>query len=173
MGEREDQFSEKSTHEFVSFTAANQSFCLDIMAIREIRRWSPVTILPHSPSAVLGVMNLRGAVIPIFDLAEGFGLGQTRHNARYVIIVANTGTQTVGLLVQSVSEILSVTEDQIQTTPDISSETTRQSIPEVISLESGMTRVDDLKFVARTVTEVAACRTRSPTHSNSRMKTLR
>ncbi len=156
MADQDDQLSQKSTHEFVTFTAANQSFCLDIMAIREIRRWSPVTILPHSPTAVLGVMNLRGAVIPIFDLAEGFGLGQTQHNERNVIIVANTGTQTVGLLVQSVSEILSVTEDQIQTTPDISSESTRQSIPEVISLDNGMTRVVDLRFVARTVSEVAA-----------------
>ncbi len=156
MSDQDEQFTEKSTCEFVTFTAANQSFCLDIMKIREIRRWAPVTILPHSPAEVLGVMNLRGAVIPIFDLAAGFGLGPTPHNDRNVIIVANNGTQTVGLLVQSVSEILSVSEDQIQSTPDVNSESTRQSIPEVISLENGMTRVVDLQFIARAVSQVAA-----------------
>ncbi|MEM8537769.1 MAG: chemotaxis protein CheW, partial [Pseudomonadota bacterium] len=53
--------------EYVTLVAGGQNFCIEIMQIREIRRWSPVTILPHSPSYVLGVMNLRGAVIQIID----------------------------------------------------------------------------------------------------------
>ena len=65
---------ESAAIEFVSFVAGGQSFCIDIMQIRELRRWSPVTSIPHSPSHVLGVMNLRGAVIPIYDLAAKLGL---------------------------------------------------------------------------------------------------
>ena len=77
----------KSEVEFVTFSAGNQSFSLEITQVREIRRWSPVTAIPHAPIEVLGVMNLRGSVIPIYDLAARFGLGQTPENPRNVIVV--------------------------------------------------------------------------------------
>ena len=137
----------KSEVEFVTFSAGEQSFSIEITQVREIRRWSPVTALPHAPQEVLGVMNLRGSVIPIYDLAARFGLGQTPENPRNVIVVAMHGGQTVGLLVEAVSEILSVPRDQIQETPDIRSEMARQSITGVIPIESGMTRVIDLGAV--------------------------
>ena len=137
----------KSEVEFVTFSAGEQSFSIEITQVREIRRWSPVTALPHAPQEVLGVMNLRGSVIPIYDLAARFGLGQTPENPRNVIVVAMHGGQTVGLLVEAVSEILSVAREQIQETPDIRSEMARQSITGVIPMESGMTRVIDLGAV--------------------------
>ena len=137
----------KSEVEFVTFSAGDQSFSIEITQVREIRRWSPVTALPHAPNEVLGVMNLRGSVIPIYDLAARFGLGQTPENPRNVIVVAMHGGQTVGLLVEAVSEILSVSRDQIQETPDIRSEMARQSITGVIPIETGMTRVIDLGAV--------------------------
>ena len=137
----------KSEVEFVTFSAGEQSFSIEITQVREIRRWSPVTALPHAPQEVLGVMNLRGSVIPIYDLAARFGLGQTKENPRNVIVVAMHGAQTVGLLVEAVSEILSVSRDQIQETPEIRSEMARQSITGVIQIENGMTRVIDLGAV--------------------------
>lgn len=133
--------------EFVTFFAGGQSFSLDIAHVREIRRWTAVTPLPHAPQEVLGVMNLRGSVIPIYDLAARFGLGATPENPRNVVVVAMIGRQTVGLLVEAVSEILSVDRAQIQDTPDIRSDSTRQSIIGVIPLEDGMTRVIDLAAV--------------------------
>ncbi len=137
----------KSEVEFVTFSAGEQSFSIEITQVREIRRWSPVTALPHAPHEVLGVMNLRGSVIPIYDLAARFGLGQTPENPRNVIVVAMHGGQTVGLLVEAVSEILSVSREKIQETPDIRSEVARQSITGVIPIETGMTRVIDLGAV--------------------------
>lgn len=137
----------KSEVEFVTFSAGEQSFSIEITQVREIRRWSAVTALPHAPHEVLGVMNLRGSVIPIYDLAARFGLGKTKENPRNVIVVAMHGGQTVGLLVEAVSEILSVSRDQIQETPDIRSEMARQSITGVIPIENGMTRVIDLGAV--------------------------
>ena len=74
--------SVKSEVEFVTFSAGDQSFSIEITQVREIRRWSPVTALPHAPNEVLGVMNLRGSVIPIYDLAARFGLGQTSQWSR-------------------------------------------------------------------------------------------
>lgn len=137
----------KSEVEFVTFSAGNQSFSLEITQVREIRRWSPVTAIPHAPIEVLGVMNLRGSVIPIYDLAARFGLGATAENPRNVIVVAMHGNQTVGLLVEAVSEILSVSRDMIQDTPDIRSDVARQSITGVIPINEGMTRVIDLGAV--------------------------
>lgn len=137
----------KSDVEFVTFSAGDQSFSLEITQVREIRRWSPVTALPHAPQEVLGVMNLRGSVIPIYDLAARFGLGPTKENPRNVIVVAMDGNQTVGLLVEAVSEILSVSRDKIQNTPDIRSDLARQSIIGVITIDDGMTRVIDLDAV--------------------------
>ncbi|ETA52136.1 chemotaxis protein CheW [Ponticoccus alexandrii] len=136
-----------SQFEFITFSAGGQNFCLEITQIREIRRWTPVTALPHTPRDVLGVMNLRGAVIPIFDLAARFGLGATPANERNVVIVAAVGGTTIGLLVESVSEILSVEKAAIQETPDIKSESTRHSILGMISVDETMVRVVNLDSV--------------------------
>jgi purine-binding chemotaxis protein CheW len=133
--------------QFVTFYTGGQSFSIDITQVREIRRWSAVTPLPHSPSEVLGVMNLRGAVIPIFDLAVHFGLDRTPENPRNVIVIAAHEAQTVGLLVESVSEILSVTRDEIQETPDLRNESAKQSVTGLIPVDAGMTRVIDLTEV--------------------------
>ncbi|GAA4218899.1 purine-binding chemotaxis protein CheW [Sagittula sp. NFXS13] len=133
--------------EFITFSAGGQNYCLEITQIREIRRWTPVTALPHTPADVLGVMNLRGAVIPIFDLAARFGLGATPANERNVVIVAAMDGTTIGLLVESVSEILSVEKSAIQETPDIKSEATRHSILGMISVDDTMVRVVNLEAV--------------------------
>jgi purine-binding chemotaxis protein CheW len=133
--------------EFVTFFTGGQSFSIDIRQVREIRRWSAVTPLPHAPAEVLGVMNLRGSVIPIFDLAVRFGLDRTPDNARNVVVIAAYDSQTVGLLVESVSEILSVPRDRIQETPDLRCDNSRQSIIGVIPVDDGMTRIIDLGAV--------------------------
>ncbi len=139
-----------SIAEFVTFFAGGQSFSIDITDVREIRRWSPVTPLPHAPPEVLGVMNLRGSVIPIYDLAARFGLTPTLENPRNVIVVAMHDSQVLGLLVEAVSEILSVPRHQIQETPDMRSDSARQSVTGVITVGEGMTRVIDLGAVVQT-----------------------
>ncbi len=133
--------------EFITFSAGGQSFCLEIMRIREIRRWTPVTQLPHTPPDVLGVMNLRGAVIPIFDLAARFDLGKTAENERNVVIVASVGSNIIGLLVEAVSEILSVSTGEIQNTPDLKSDATQNCIQGVISIDDHLVRVINLDAV--------------------------
>lgn len=148
--------TERSDIEFVTFFAGGQSFSLDITHVREIRRWTAVTPLPHAPREVLGVMNLRGSVIPIYDLSARFGLGSTPENPRNVVVVAMIDNQTVGLLVEAVSEILSVQRSQIQDTPDVRSDSARQSITGVIPIDEGMTRVIDLAAVIQSKGRQAA-----------------
>ncbi|TCM85056.1 chemotaxis protein CheW [Rhodovulum steppense] len=138
---RPQQWSEDDVLEFVTLKAGGQSYCIEITQIREIRRWSPVTALPQAESAVLGVMNLRGAVIPIVDLAARLGLGKCDASPRHVIMVVAVGDKTVGLLVDSVSEILSVSGDQICEAPAMGRGDVPSSILGLISIEEGMSRI--------------------------------
>lgn len=127
--------------EFITFSSGGESFCLEITQIREIRRWKSVTIMPHTPDDVLGVMNLRGSVIPIFDLSAWFGLGPTKENERNVVIIASVSGYTFGMLVETVSEILSAKKADIQETPDVKSDAAKDTLQGVISVDDTMVRV--------------------------------
>ncbi len=131
--------------EFVSLSAGNQSFCIEITQIREIRRWSPVTALPYAEDAVLGVMNLRGAVIPIVDLGAKLELGTTEPTARKVVIVVSVNDRTIGLLVDSVFEILTVTGDMVRETPTIGGGEQTQCILGLVSVDDHISRILDLE----------------------------
>jgi len=133
--------------EFVTFSVSDQIFCLEIQQINEIRRWAHVTVLPHSPEDVLGVMNLRGAVIPIYDLATSLNLGKTEQGERSVVIVTSVEGSLIGLLVDSVSEIISITRDEIQDTPDVASNATRECIEGILSVDEKMARIVNLKSI--------------------------
>ncbi|SFP67748.1 chemotaxis protein CheW [Tranquillimonas alkanivorans] len=137
-----------STHrEFVAFRTAQQDFCVDIISIREIRGWTSTTSLPHAPSYVRGVINLRGSVVPIVDLAARLGLGALDDSERNVIVIAIIGNQVVGLLVEAVFDILTVAEESIQGTPAIASESARDYVKGIITEDDRMIRRIDLERI--------------------------
>src|SRR3954471_15021690 len=124
--------------ELISFRIGAQEFCVDIMAVREIRGWTAATALPQSPSFVRGVINLRGAVLPIVDLAARLGFEGSEVSDRHVIIVAQIGEQIVGLLVDAVSDILSVTHEVTQPTPDVGSDTAKTFVRGLLAIDGRM-----------------------------------
>ena len=124
--------------ELIAFRIGEQRFGVDIRTVREIRGWSPATPLPQAPAYVKGVINLRGTVLPIVDLGARLGLGSTVPTARHVIIVARVGMKTVGLMVEAVSDILTVGEADIQPTPDVSCDTVRMFVRGLIAIEGEM-----------------------------------
>ncbi len=124
--------------ELISFRIGEQEFCVDIMAVREIRGWTPATPLPQAPSYVRGVINLRGAVLPIVDLSARLGLGATEPSVRNVIIVVRIGQRLVGLLVDAVSEVLTATAEMIQPTPDVSCDAVKMFIRGILALDGRM-----------------------------------
>lgn len=126
------------SRELIAFRTGDQEFCVDIHAVREIRGWSPATPLPHAPAYVRGVINLRGAVLPIIDLGARLGFPAAEPSARHVIIVACIGPRTVGLLVEAVSDILGVTADMIQPAPDVACESVRGFVRGLIPAEDRM-----------------------------------
>ena len=133
-----------ATVELVAFRIGEQEYCVDIMAVREIRGWTPATMLPHAPSFVTGVINLRGTVLPIVDLAARLGLGHAEPTARHVTIVVQIGDQVIGLLVDAVSDILTVQTEAIGPCPDVNSDTTRQFVKGVFAIDNRMISLIEL-----------------------------
>lgn len=138
------------TREFVSFRVGDQEYCVDIMSVREIRGWTPATAVPHAPAYVRGVINLRGAVLPIIDLATRLGLEPPKPTQRHVIIVTQVGEQIVGLLVDAVSDILTITDQKLQPTPDVASENAKAYVKGLLTVDDRMIRYIALESVLPT-----------------------
>lgn len=128
----------EGARELIAFRIGDQEFCVNIMSVREIRGWTPATPLPHSPSYVLGVINLRGAVLPIVNLSIRLGMKPVEPEARHVIIVAQVGAKVVGLLVEAVSDILTVGDNDIQPTPEVSSDLEKQYARGILAIDKRM-----------------------------------
>lgn len=107
------------TRQLVCFTIGEETYGIDIRAVREIRAWSATTLLPNAPDFVRGVINLRGTVVPILDLRARFGRGQTEPTKVHVVIVVSIESRVVGILVDTVSDILAVAETEIRPVPEI------------------------------------------------------
>jgi purine-binding chemotaxis protein CheW len=103
----------------VAFQLGEQEFCVSTAAIREIRGWAPSTPIPHAPPAVLGIMNLRGSVIPIIDLACKLAMKSSEPDERSAIVVAEVHGMVIGVLVDRVSDILTVSGSDIQPVPEL------------------------------------------------------
>jgi purine-binding chemotaxis protein CheW len=126
------------------------------MSVREIRGWTPATAMPHAPPYVMGVINLRGAVLPIIDLSARLGMKAAEPTARHVIIVAQVKRQSVGLLVDAVSDILTITDENIQPTPEISSDLERQFARGILAIDKRMICLVELEVLFPDIESEAA-----------------
>lgn len=114
---KEGTESKNITQQFLTFTIEREEYGVDIMTVREIKGWTETTRLPNTPEFMRGVINLRGLIIPIFDLKARFNMGLTSANAKNVVIILAVGTRTIGILVDAVSDILDAASDQIKPPP--------------------------------------------------------
>lgn len=126
----------EGSSEMLSILIGAQEFALDIRAIREIRGWIDSIHLPHAPSYVKGMINLRGSVLLVIDLAERLGLQSRAANAATVVVVVETPTRVVGLLVDAVCDIITVTDDMCQPIPETGTTTSREYIEGLIMMDS-------------------------------------
>ena len=120
--------------QLITFRVGQQDYCFDIKLVKEIRGWTPTTPIPCSPAVVLGMINLRGTVIPVLDLAARMGFGPTTPRSRHAIIVVEIADQTVGFLVDGVSDVLAADENDIQPAPVAAASGTDRLVAGVISL---------------------------------------
>lgn len=124
--------------ELISFDIAGQAFCIDIRGVREIRGWTPATPMPQTPDYVKGLINLRGAVMPVLDLRSRLGLGVTEPSSRHVIVVVQQGRQIAGLLVDGVEETFRVSLDQLQPPPSLGPDVGQPFVDAVLPMEGRM-----------------------------------
>lgn len=149
--------SAEERRQFITFITGGQEFGANIMSIREIRGWTESTPLPHSPDYVRGVINLRGVVLPVVDLKARLGQGLTEANQKHVIIVVKSGERTIGLLVDAVSDILTVTSAEIQPTPDLARDATSGFVEGIAVLDNRMVTLLSMeKLTASLVGEAAS-----------------
>jgi len=147
MPKQFDKQQDGAEIELLSFLVGEQDYSVDIMSVREIRGGATATSLPHSPQYICGVINLRGTVLPIMDLAKRLGMAADTEEDRNVIIVVAVGDRTVGLLVDAVSDILAIPEEDIQPPPEIRADGEQSFISSLTIVDGRMIRILDLKAV--------------------------
>jgi purine-binding chemotaxis protein CheW len=107
------------TIQVVSFKLGSEEYGVDIAQVQEINRMVAITHVPRAPQFMEGVINLRGQLIPIIDLRTRFGMPRTEHTKNTRIVVTEIGAKRVGMVVDSVSEVLRLPVDQIEAAPDM------------------------------------------------------
>ena len=144
--------------QFITCTLDAAEYGLDIMAVREIKGWAETTAIPHAPGWIRGVINLRGLIVPILDLRARFGAAPTEPTPMHVVVIIQTRDRLAGLLVDAVSDIISVTPDDIRPVPDLGGAPDRL-LSGLIPREGGMVAVvslDDLMSFPEDVEAVSA-----------------
>jgi purine-binding chemotaxis protein CheW len=126
--------------EVLSFRLGSEEYGIDILRVQEIRSFETCTHLANTPGFIKGVVNLRGVIVPIIDLRLKFGLADAAFNASTVTIVLNVAQRVVGVVVDSVSDVLQLAADQIQPPPAFNGNVQAEHITGVATVENGDAR---------------------------------
>jgi purine-binding chemotaxis protein CheW len=108
--------------QFLTFTLQNEEYGIEILRVQEIKGFSKITPIPNAPPFVRGVMNLRGTVVPIVDLRARFSMTEKEYDQFTCIVVVNVGSRVVGLVVDSVSDVLNIPGESIADPPELATD---------------------------------------------------
>jgi purine-binding chemotaxis protein CheW len=149
------------SQQVLTFTLGNETYGVDILRVQEIRGWAPVTRIPQSPPHVLGVLNLRGSIVPIVDLRMRFALERAAYTAVTVIIVlsveAQNGRRDIGVVVDGVSDVVDIDSAHIKPPPDLGGQVKTEFIRGLAALGDQMTMLLDIdRLVGSDMSQVAA-----------------
>lgn len=109
-----------SIHEFLAFKLGREEYGVDILRVQEIRSFEPPTRMANAPTCILGVVNLRGVIVPIIDMRIKFGMEEVKYDSFTVVIVLNIGKQVIGMVVDGVSDVMTLTPEQLRPVPEFS-----------------------------------------------------
>ncbi|MEO1314820.1 MAG: chemotaxis protein CheW [Pseudomonadota bacterium] len=130
--------------QYVTFLVGESIYGVDINLVREIKQWTPTTVLPNQPSYTKGVLNLRGTIVPVHDLRARFGGALTDPTETNVVVIVWIGTKTVGILVDAVSDIIGVPSDEIRQVPAGHAMGDMSTIGGLVTAQAGMVALLDL-----------------------------
>ena len=106
-------------NEFLAFTLGKEEYGIDILKVQEIRGYEAVTRIANAPEFIKGVVNLRGIIVPIVDMRIKFNLGEPTYDQFTVVIILNIGGRVMGMVVDSVSDVITLTADQVKPAPEM------------------------------------------------------
>ena len=108
----------KQANEFLTFTLGDEEYGVEILKVQEIRSYEEPTTIANAPAFIKGVVNLRGVIVPIVDMRIKFGLGSAEYNQFTVVIILNVAHRVVGMVVDGVSDVLTLSAEQIRPAPE-------------------------------------------------------
>ncbi len=161
-----------AANQYLTFFVENEEYGVEILRVQEIKGWEQATPIPHTPEHVLGVINIRGEIVPIVDLRRRFGLGSIEHRPTTVIIVVRMLSEeherTVGLVADAVSEVFHAGAGQIQPTPDLGARVPTDCIRGLATVQQRMVllldidRLLDFSTIEQSDRAEAGCEAASP-----------
>lgn len=126
------------TRELITFEVSRQMFGIDVAVVREIRAWSPITGAPDVPHYVAGMADLNGSCLPVIDLGARLGWGSTRIGEKHAILSIRMGRLEAGLIVETVSDLITLKESALQSVPRLGMEDMTSFIDGLIPMGSRM-----------------------------------
>ncbi|MEL6978879.1 MAG: chemotaxis protein CheW [Pseudomonadota bacterium] len=152
----DDRKDAADTKQYVTFAVGERLYGVEIVRVREIKQWTPTTALPNQPHYTRGVLNLRGTIVPVQDLRARFGGPITEATENHVVVIASIGEQSVGILVDAVSDILTVSPEDVRAIPSGAREMDLESISGLVSSGDEMIALLELDRLFPTRNEMAA-----------------
>ncbi|MEM8871313.1 MAG: chemotaxis protein CheW [Pseudomonadota bacterium] len=143
-GDRDNAPTGTDVRQYVTFLVGESIYGVDINLVREIKQWTPTTVLPNQPSYTKGVLNLRGTIVPVHDLRARFGGALTEPTETNVVVIVWIGTKTVGILVDAVSDIIGVPSEEIRQVPAGHAMGDMSAIGGLVTAQAGMVALLDL-----------------------------
>ena len=134
-----------STGEFLTFTLGEENYGVDILKVQEIRGYDSVTRVPDAPEYIKGVINLRGTIVPVIDLRLKLRLKEARYDSFTVMIVLNVDDRVVGIVVDSVSDVVPLAAEQIRPTPEFGAAVDTRFISGIGTLDERMLILLDIE----------------------------
>ena len=136
-------------HEFLTFTLGDEEYGVDILKVQEIRGYDTVTKLPDTPDYIKGVINLRGTIVPVVDLRIKFRLGKAQYDSFTVMIILNIAKRVVGMVVDSVSDVIQLGPEQVRPAPEFGGGMESRFITGLGTLEQRMLILVDIEKLLR------------------------
>jgi len=134
-----------SSREFLTFRLGAEEYGIDILKVQEIRGYDAVTKIANTPEFIKGVINLRGTIVPIVDMRIKFNLGRAEYDQFTVVIVLNLANRVVGMVVDSVSDVMTLGVDQIRPAPEFAASINTGFIRGLGSLDDRMLILVDIE----------------------------
>ena len=133
--------------EFLAFKLGSEEYGINILRVQEIRSFEPPTRMANAPACILGVVNLRGTIVPIIDMRIKFGLDDVKYDSFTVVIVLNIGKQVVGMVVDGVSDVITLAPEQLRPVPHFSSAINQDHVMAIGSVGERMLILLDIERV--------------------------